>query len=157
MHLKGTLNHINRPTLCITAAARGQPAWCPLSEGPLQCACKSWWIIRRKWHLCPPQPKKKRKEKNFVKWANFQNGLALLTNYLGDLTLWPRFTSYPCHCAIDHFNIFYLPVDLVAEWQGCLKLFDCSDKEESANLGLKLESKFFSVKSGFFALLNAES
>lgn len=94
--------------------------------------------------LSPSAKKKKRKEKNFVKWANFQNGLALLTNYLGDLTLWPCFTSYPCHCAIDHFNIFYLPVDVVAEWQGCLKLFDCSDKEESANLGLKLESKFFS-------------
>lgn len=46
---------------------------------------------------------------------------------------------------------------MVAEWQGCLKLFDCSDHEESANLGLKLESKFFSAKSGFFALLNAES
>lgn len=98
----------------------------------------------------------KKGEKNFVKWATFQNGLALLTNYLGDLTLWPRFTSYPCHCAIGHFNIFYLPVDVVAEWQGCLKLFDCSDQEESANLGLKLESKFFSAKSGFFALLNAE-
>lgn len=98
--------------------------------------------------LLPPSAKKKnkkkRREKNFVKWATFQNGLALLTNYLGDLTLWPGFTSYPCHCAIDHFNIFYLPVDVVAEWQGCLKLFDCSDQEESANLGLILESKFFS-------------
>lgn len=46
---------------------------------------------------------------------------------------------------------------MVAEWQGCLKLFDCSDQGESANLGLKLESKFFSAKSGFFALLNAKS
>lgn len=98
-----------------------------------------------------------KKEKYFVKWANCQNGLALLTNYLRDLTLRPCFTSYPCHCVIDHLNIFYLLVDVVAEWQGCLKLFDRSDEEESANLLLKLESYFFRAKSDFLALLNAES
>lgn len=60
--------------------------------------------------------------------------------------------SFSCHCVIDHFNIFYLLVNVVAEWQWCLKLFDCGDKKIVSIADTKKASSLV-----FLALLNVES